>query len=141
MPNNQVTEHEEKSEVYTAYGLAMFQAHCLEKTITGIISGKETSSVDSLSIQRYDYFFDEDLDQNFWKLINILNSLVKIQAENETRLKTALRKRNWLAHQYWWDRTKLFKSVEGRKSMIGELNEACKMFSELGSIFSENHKK
>jgi hypothetical protein len=38
-------------------------------------------------------------------------------------LAEAVKKRNWLAHHYFWDRKAEFETPEGRQSMLAELRE------------------
>ena len=56
---------------------------------------------------------------------------IKITDDFETNIEKALEKRNWLTHNYFWERTGYFMTVEGRNFMLKELQEVSSFFEGL----------
>lgn len=51
-------------------------------------------------------------------------------------LSEALQKRNWLTHNYFWERAYTFLSEEGRCSMIEELKQIAAFFADVDLYFT-----
>jgi hypothetical protein len=49
----------------------------------------------------------------------------------ETRLRSAKLRRNWLIHNYYWERVGHLLSAQGREAMVRELREMADEFVEL----------
>ena len=49
----------------------------------------------------------------------------------ESTLMEALKKRNWLVHDYFWDRAGHFLTAEGRELMINELQDTANFLSQV----------
>ena len=85
--------------------------------------------------------YDDLLESNFRKtlgrLITHIRETVELSEELERMLSEALEKRNWLAHNYFWDRAKTFMSKEGQHAMIEELKETVYFLTDVDSRFME----
>ena len=134
------SEMENITKVYALYGSAVYHAALLEKGIAKILSGNNSLNLEKISKQRYEYFFDDNLNNSFDRLITILSSKLLLDSTLEIKLKEALRTRNWLAHQYWWDRSSELESDQGRERMEKELNEIIDLFCELENVFLSQYK-
>ena len=69
-------------------------------------------------------------------LIHELRKSSTIVDDFESTLKEALIKRNWLAHNYFWERATKFETENGREDMKEELQEMANYFEEIDHNFT-----
>jgi hypothetical protein len=69
--------------------------------------------------------------ETFGGLITRLRSSVAVPDNLGVTLHEALTRRNWLGHNYFWDRAVQFMTEQGRTSMIDELQRAADDFEQL----------
>lgn len=124
-PGNELPpESEQIRESFARFGRAMFYAQCVEKQL-GILLGStlQPNFLASTPDQR-DAYFDVEFAKTLGPLIGALRSRGRVPDALEGRLRRALVVRNWLAHEYFWDRSVQGMSFAGREQMIRELDEA-----------------
>lgn len=128
-------------EVYANFGLAMYAAQCLERTM-GIalatvympekITRAQLKKIRKVQCEDFlGYTFTEPLGN----LVRQIRESVELSEELEEMLSEALRKRNWLAHNYFWERAKTFMSAEGKHDMLEELQKLTDFFNNVDSTF------
>ena len=125
-------------DVYAHYGLAMFCAQCLEQAIILQIMFLDymPNAVVSIKtkekwIHDFDEFMEDTSSKPMGKLLGKLQKFGIPCDELGQDLKVALKKRNWLAHGYFPDRTMKFMNEDGRLAMILELEAAHAYFREV----------
>ena len=123
-------------EVYARFGLAVFQAQCLEKELALLLAMKHCPDPTRISRAEFDKIFKRLFLRTFGQLVNEIETLIKLSEDEKEKLKKALSKRNWLAHEYFWERSVEVLSEPGRASMIEELQEAADYFDDLDEFFS-----
>jgi len=118
-------------EVYAQYGLAMYQAQCFERgiaiflaTVCGLQPQDSTRSM-------YQKTLEGHFERTLGGLVKELGKAAKLPIGFEADIKDALKKRNWLAHNYFWDRAGSFLSRDGREKMLLELRETFSLFKKL----------
>jgi len=128
-------------EVYAHFGLAMYHAQCVEQSIVGLITffhffpenlSKATSQEEWE--RSYDSFDGTISAKTMGQLVRSLVDLGAVDGSIEAKLRTALAKRNWLAHRFFVDHALDFVSVAGRAHMIVELQECWELFSEIEDV-------
>ena len=121
---------EEVKEVYAQFGLASYMAQCLERTLATVIVfvQREHSSLKEL---------DEILSAMHKRTMGQLLAKVSAPSGLEDDLDEALRKRNWLIHNYFWDRAADFMSHAGRQKMIQELVETRNLLENCDDALQE----
>ncbi|MBV1787624.1 hypothetical protein KQ940_06105 [Marinobacterium sp. D7] len=133
-------ESEHVKEVYAHFGLAMFLAQCVEQSLIQLLffyeffpkNIKEKIHEDpGLWAKEYDKYDDLVSSKTMGSLLGAVRKLDVLTELQVEELKTALEKRNWLAHSYFSHRSLHFMSFEGRDQMIKELEE-CRDF--LGNL-------
>jgi len=129
-------ESEHIREVFAHYGLALYQAQCLEKEIGILLSGPYAPAPNRMSRWRYDDLLDSNFEQTFGQLVRRLREAAKLSSPVEQKLRHAVGTRNWLVHDYWWDRSGEFTTARGRQKMLAELSEFIALFEELDAFFS-----
>jgi hypothetical protein len=71
------------------------------------------------------------------RMIRSLKNVTPVPPELETILGDALKRRNFLAHDYFRERAEQFMSFEGREDMISELKKAQTLFEEADAMLTE----
>jgi len=133
MDSDQDGEH--IKTVYAHFGLALFLAQVLEHGLVNALVLVEllpTRAGNPVPHKQWEATYDSFCEQNFkatlGKMIRNLKEAVVIPANLERILDEALRKRNFLAHDYFRERDVAFLSKEGREKMIDELQDAQALF-------------
>jgi hypothetical protein len=128
-------ESEEIKEVYARFGLALYWAQVLEH---GIVNALVV--VDLIPSRRHlgrskaeweaavDAFMGFHFDHTMGKLMHDLRSVSKIPTDLDDLLKRALRKRNWLAHEFFRERATEFLTSTARDQMLTEVDECRDLF-------------
>ncbi|MDG5814175.1 hypothetical protein QA601_03730 [Chitinispirillales bacterium ANBcel5] len=129
-------EHQTK-EVYALYGLAMYYAQCCEKSLVMLLSSAWASQVDQMITDDYDKLLQVNMKKTFGSLLKTLESENKISRELTENINSVLKIRNFLAHDYFWDRAGEFTIHEGRTKMVSELNKYIDIFDELDLKLTE----
>ena len=129
-------ETEQIREVYALFGLAIFQAQCLERQLALILASKYGPGLKKITKGEYEGLLESLFRKPLGHLINEIGKITEVNDEEKEQLKAALNKRNWLAHHYFWNRATEFMSVSGRTSMQRELREAIELFGALDEIYT-----
>ena len=149
MDANAEPNEEQTRAVFAAYGLAVFLAQCVERglitLLTTYCAHAPLGSAEAAGWTRQDH---DSARRAFER--RTMGQLLKALAPHLTmeRLKhldgslgTALDRRNWLAHHYFWQRALDFCTAAGQLKMLRELEDASTLFTtlntELGAILDE----
>jgi hypothetical protein len=124
-------ESEAVKEVYAYYGLAMYQAQCLEFQLCILLTIQNILLRKNVTRQQYDELLGGASQKTLGNLISNLRKVIVVPDNLEFNLKEALSKRNWLVHHYFRDRAVQFCKAEGRKLMIDELDKIIDRFENL----------
>ena len=108
-------------EVYAKFGLAMYQAQCLERELAIALATVYGARANRIARAELDRLFESNFHQTLGQLINRMRKTVDVPKDVQLALGQALERRNWLAHHYFWDRAGQFVTAKGRNSMIREL--------------------
>jgi hypothetical protein len=118
-------------EVFAHYGLALYAAQLLEH---GLINLVLYTGIHDGSYQTWDAAEAADADllkRTMGKLRDALVSRRPDVAHLEGMLARAVRLRNFLAHEYFRERSGAFTTEDGKKKMIEELEQAAAFFREV----------
>jgi hypothetical protein len=130
-------DEEQIKEVYARFGLAMYQAQCVERAIAILLATEYGPGPTKITRSQYDDLLESLFKKTFGGLIAHLRKSVNVPSNFDDTLREALNKRNWLAHEYFWDRAGHFLSDKGRNIMLSELNEIIEYFSNLDQQVTE----
>ena len=130
--------HEEQvKEIYARFGLAIYQAQCLEHALVNALV-----MIDLIPNERHkvktrdqweevvDSFMDSKFELTLGRLIRSLSSVTAVPEHLSKDLSSALKLRNYLAHNYFRERAEAFMSATGRRRMFDELIEAYDQLSK-----------
>ena len=124
-------------EVFAHFGLAMYIAQGLERTLGIALATVYGPGSQKITRSQYDDLLESNFRKTLGRLITHIRETVELSEELERMLSEALEKRNWLAHNYFWDRAKTFMSKEGQHAMIEELKETVYFLTDVDSRFME----
>ncbi|GAB2902551.1 hypothetical protein GCM10027046_34640 [Uliginosibacterium flavum] len=132
-----MTPDEHVREVYAHFGLAIYCSQVLEHGIgnTLVYASLIPSNLGKIRSrteweEKFDGFLGAHFDKTLGRMIAALKSEIAIPVELESMLTEALKKRNWLAHHYFRDRSDEFLNERGREIMIEELKATQTLFSD-----------
>lgn len=116
-------------EVYARFGLAYYYGECLHKQLCNIYTLGGYQSLKSMTKPRVDEKLKYAYSLTLGNLKNeVLNLIPDIFHES---LEMAVQKRNFLAHDFWFERAHLFLTEEGKIEMINELDEHANCYHKL----------
>lgn len=124
-------ENEQIRDVYALFGLAVYQAQCVEREIGILLTTVYGPGIQKMTRTDYDTMLQGEFKKTFGGLIATLRKAAVIPGDFDQKLADALNKRNWLAHHYFWDRAGHFMTEKGRQMMMKELQEVVDQFAEL----------
>ncbi|MBX9950357.1 MAG: hypothetical protein K2Y39_14405 [Candidatus Obscuribacterales bacterium] len=117
--------------LYEAFGLAMYQAQCIERQLAILLVSLQEKSPQNRTTLELEALYTRAFQRTLGQLLDLVRREASIPAEMETRLTEALSTRNHLAHNYFWDRAGEVQTVTGRQFMIQELREIATRFDQL----------
>ncbi len=132
------SESEQKREVFARFGLAMYWSQCLERQLALILVTKYGPGPNNISGTERDKILDGLFSKTLGTLVNKVGMAPQLSEDDKEQLSKAGDKRNWLAHDYFWDRAKEILSESGRTLMIEELEEAANFFEALDELFTKS---
>src|SRR5690606_33917830 len=119
---------EEVKDIYAHFGLAIYQAQCLEHGLVNALvfldhipkrrkfAKSATEWADSV-----DSFMESKFEYTLGRMIRELGEVTPVESGLQDLLSLALKRRNWLAHGYFKDRAEDFLTKTGRAKMLSEL--------------------
>ena len=130
------SEVEQIKEVFARFGQAIFQAQGLERQLAILLATKYGPGPHGITRTLFDRILERHFLKTLGRLVKDIGTVARLSKEEEVRLQEALTKRNWLAHEYFWERAIDFLSESGRASMIEELQDAADLFEDLDKLFT-----
>lgn len=115
-------------DTYAHFGLAIYKAQVLEHGIVNAMVVARMPERNKITRSDIDSFMDWQFENTLGRLIRELKKHVSVSADLEARLREALERRNWLAHDYFRERALEFVTDGGCHRMIEELGEAQRLF-------------
>lgn len=126
---------EHVKEVYARFGLAMYFAQVLEHGIVNALV-----IIDLIPSRRHlvrspeewaatvDEFMSHHFESTMGRLMRDLRSITAVPSDLEQLLRDALKKRNWLAHDFFRERSLDFMTTSGRDLMLNEVDDCRDLF-------------
>ncbi|MGB9929811.1 MAG: hypothetical protein ACPK85_15665 [Methanosarcina sp.] len=118
-------------EVYAYFGLTMFHIQCLERTLSMLGATVYNSNVDNITRSQFDSILEVNFKKTLGQMITQIKKSVDLPDNFEEKLTDALKKRNFLAHHYFWERAMKFSHTCGQEEMIAELSQLSIYFEDM----------
>lgn len=109
-------------EVFAIYGAAMYEAQCVEKQLAILGATKYNSNASKMRLEEYDELFKRLLEKTLGAIYKHIQKEAQIEIESKNFIEEGIFVRNWLAHDYFWQRAGYLPTYEGRQKMITELH-------------------
>ncbi|MGB0911633.1 MAG: hypothetical protein ACPGYT_14835 [Nitrospirales bacterium] len=121
-------------EVFAHFGRAYYFTDCLHRQLANMRAVKVFSQPEDVLRTR----IEEELKRSFEMTLGQLFQVTRDVIDNchHARLETAVAKRNFLAHHFWFERSHLMFSEAGLQEMIGELNTLAEEFHSLDEVIT-----
>jgi hypothetical protein len=124
-------ESKQVKEVFARYGLAMYQAQCVERELAITLCTVYGPGPKRMTRDQLDRLYKTTFRKTLGRLVADLRSTGAVDVDLEKRLTEALEKRNWLAHDYFWERAVSILKPDSHRAMIAELQDAAEQFDDL----------
>lgn len=133
-----MTEDEKNiRDCFAYFGRTIYMAQCVEKGIMNSL----ISSYKNITKTRYDELLLEKSQLTLGQLKREIKQK-EIFSENVVeRIEIFHKKRDWLAHNYWWDRAIEFNQENLRYKIFEELDQLTAEFESLNEVIEEDNKK
>lgn len=132
---------QQRREIFARYGLAMYHAQCVEKSLAILVSTVFNRDFLPSDPERREEILDEVFAKAIGRLLTRVRKQVSVPPNLSRVLDDARHKRNWLAHEYFWARAGEFLTIRGQKKMIGELSELSEFFSKVDAHLTSTYEK
>lgn len=117
------------SEMFTHYGNAVWLAQKFEKGLASFLQGEFAfENKGKLPYEKYQEEITKLYKSNLGELLRKLRKQTVVEADIEELLQKALKRRNYLIHDYFYHNESKATVVDGRLSIIQELVEDQAMF-------------
>lgn len=115
----------QRRETFARFGLASYHAQCVEKSLAILLSSVCLPGFAKLAPAQRDEKWEEVTKHTLGRMLRRLETTgVSLPHGVHGRLERALKLRNWLAHNYFYDRATEVALHSDREEMIAELQDA-----------------
>lgn len=118
-------------EVYAYFGLTMYRIQCLERTLSMLGATVYNSNADHITRSQFESIIEENFKKTLGQLISQVRKSVDLPDSFEKKLADALKKRNFVAHHYFWKRAMKFSHTRGQEEMLAELIQLSGYFENM----------
>ena len=128
---------QQRREVFARFGLTMYYAQCLEQQIGMMLASMYNREFLEVESEDRDRFFEREIAKTLGRMAKDLKTRAGISPTLNDRLCRAVEIRNWLAYDYFYQRSLAINSLEGREKMITELQEQADFLQDLDQEFTD----
>jgi len=121
-------------EVFAQYGLTSYVSQVLEKAILNALTLRQVAASDAPTQEAWDRYFASNASLTMGRLIGAFERHFPSEGELVRLLRTALPKRNYIAHTFFWNYAVAFTTGTGRETMLLELFEIRELFESVQSL-------
>ena len=129
-------EAQQRREVFARFGCAMYFAQCLEVQIGLLLASMYNQDFLRVPSEDRDAFFERESRKTLGRMKKDLGKNAHMSPTLDSRLREAVKLRNWLAHRYFFERAINILTLEGREKMIFELQKKADFLKELDDEFT-----
>lgn len=123
----------EIKEVSALFGRAVFFIQVFERQLGITLASVCLEYPDSVTRDQYDALLSKNFKKTLGQLFHKMKDDLHIADEIKQEIEAALQLRNFLIHNYFWERMLQFNTSAGRQVMLEELYQACTVFQEVDS--------
>jgi hypothetical protein len=127
-------EENEIKDCFAYFGRTLYSAQVVEKAILNILL---LNQITNITEQKYNELLVEKSELTFMELKREIISLGLLSTEFIENLEKFHIKREWLSHNYWWDRSIELNCKELRPKILKELKILNDEFEKLNNQLEE----
>lgn len=131
--DNLSDEAREIKEVSALFGRAVFFIQAFERQLGITLATLCLSDPDRVTREQYDALLSKNFKKTFGQLFHKIKDDLYITDDIKQEIEAALQLRNFLIHNYFWERKLEFNTSAGRQVMLEELYQACAVFEDVDS--------
>lgn len=125
------------NDCFAYFGRTIYMAQTVEKGILNTL----ISSYENLTKTRFDELLAEKSQLTFGQLKREITEKKIFSDEVAEKIEMFHATRDWLAHNYWWDRTVEFSRDDLRYKILDELDTLTTEFETLNEIIEEENNQ
>jgi hypothetical protein len=130
------SESQQIRDIYAQYGVAIYYAQCVERELAILAPMLHGMTRRNTTRKDFEKLLEEFFRGTLGTAIRKLETSVGLPPGFEERLRRALALRNFLAHNFFWDRAGDFTHERGRAHMLTELFQAASFLERLDDELS-----
>jgi hypothetical protein len=122
-------------ELYARFGFAYFQSECLHRELCFVLALSALPTPDLITGPRADEELARAYGLTLGDVAAKLESVLPVDLVGE--LREAVAARNFLAHQFWFERARFMLSVRGVGELLAEVDRYAEQFRRLDALVSD----
>ncbi len=141
---NEINETEHIKEVYARFGLAVYNAQVLEHGLVNALvildlipSRRRTARSQKEWESIIEAFLSHQFESTMGQLMRSLRDMASVPSDLEYIFQEALKRRNWLVHDFFRERSGEFMNSTGRNQMLREIEECRACFEAADNRLNE----
>jgi len=123
----------EIKEISALFGRVVFFIQAFERQLGITLASVCLSDPDAVMREQYDALLSRNFKKTLGQLFHKVKDDLNIPDDVKQEIEAALQLRNFLIHNYFWERMIEFNTSTGRQAMLEELDQACLVFQEVDS--------
>lgn len=123
----------EIKEVSALFGRVVYFIQRFERQLGITLATVCLSDPDTVTREKYDALLSKNFKKTLGQLFHLMKDDLHIEENVKQKIEEALKLRNFLIHNYFWERAVQFSNSVGRQAMLEELYQACMFFEEVDS--------
>lgn len=129
--NNKPSEEILKDLFYN-FGLAYYHSECLCRQLCIMYAVCSFRSLDDATRSRYEEKLTYAFSLTMGKIFEEVKGM--IHKEIHVKIEEAIKKRNFIAHDFWYEKAHMLFSMENVQKLIDDLNDCANLFNEIDEI-------
>lgn len=123
----------EIKEISALFGRLVFFIQAFERQLGITLASVCLTDPDAVTREQYDALLSRNFKKTLGQLFHKMKDDLNIPDDVKQEIEAALQLRNFLIHNYFWERMIEFNTSTGRQAMLEELDQACLVFQEVDS--------
>ena len=128
-------DYELRRDLFARFGLAYYHSECLHRELCIAFACSELPPPALITQPRVEELMSRAFSLTLGEVIGELEGVLPDELRKNAL--TALERRNFLAHHFWFDRVHLMFNVRNTRQLITELDDDIQLFDELDACVSE----
>lgn len=130
-------DYDDPKELYAIFGFTFFRACILEQGVINYAVALQVKGTATVTAGEVTSLFDKFEENTFGRLVKSIERATQLSSTNVRGLRSAVKKRNYLAHDFWRSHDLDLTKEEGRRTMIDELLDICRFLVDVDREMDE----